>query len=292
MDLRRSCATLYLPTRGGATRRVAVPGWAALAACLGVPGAAALSVMLSLGAGPHWLVAGSPLARENALLRATMAGLDEEVADLSAEMALLAEERGAIASALALPADDGQGPRPGATMAGDARRLALQARLDRGAWEGMADSLGARAAARALVPAGAPCATGWTSSVYGPRLDPFTGRRSFHRGIDISVPRGTAVRATAGGTVAAVERQAGLGLVVKVDHGPGVQTVYAHLERALVNAGDTVEPGAVIARSGNTGRSSAPHLHYEVRLDGRAVNPRRFLGEPGGARAAPVVVSR
>lgn len=291
MNLRRSCATLYLPARDGSTRRVAVPGWAALAACLGVPGASAIAVMLALGVGPRWLVAGAPLARENALLRATMAGLDEEVADLSAEMALLAEERGALATALDLSPDAGGIP-VGGPAAGAVRRLAAQARLDRSAWAGIADSLESRAAARALTPTGVPCATGWTSSVFGPRLDPFTGRRSFHRGVDISVPRGTAVRATAGGTVAAVERQAGLGLVVKIDHGPGVQTVYAHLDRALVTAGDAVAPGALIARSGSTGRSSAPHLHYEVRLNGRAVDPRRFLGEPAGARPAQVLVSR
>lgn len=236
MDLRRSCATVYLPARGGGTRRLALPAWVAVLGCLAVPGAAALAVMLAVGAGPGWLAAGSPLARENAALRATMTDLDREMAGLADELAGL---RGALA-----------------------------------------DSFAARASAREHVPSLAPCEAGWTSSVFGPRLDPFTGRRAFHRGVDISLPAGSPVRATAAGTVVAVERQVGLGLVVKIDHGGGLQTVYAHLERSLVRPGQLVERGRRIARSGSSGRSSAPHLHYEVRRDGLAINPRPYLGEP------------
>lgn len=289
MDLRRSCATVYVPARGGGTRRLSLPAWAALAAVVGVPVAAAAAVMLALGAGPDWLAAGSPLARENALLRATMAGLDQDVADLSGELADLDETRNRLAFAL-----DVDGTRQGAAVTGGsgARQALIRARESRQAWAALADSVAARAAARTLVPSRSPCDAGWASSVYGPRLDPFTGRRVFHRGIDISVPSGTAVRATADGAVATVERQVGLGLVVKVDHGPGLQTVYAHLERALVRPGQAVAQGQVIARSGSSGRSTAPHLHYEVRRDGRAVNPRPYLGEPAAPPGSQQLAAR
>jgi murein DD-endopeptidase MepM/ murein hydrolase activator NlpD len=115
------------------------------------------------------------------------------------------------------------------------------------------------------------------SSSYGRRRDPFTGKSRFHHGIDYSVPLGTPVRATAAGVVASMKNEAGLGKVVKIDHGNGVVTVYAHLSAWTVKSGQRVERGDVIARSGNTGRSTAPHLHYEVRVSGRHVNPVPYV---------------
>jgi murein DD-endopeptidase MepM/ murein hydrolase activator NlpD len=274
MNLRRSCATIYLPAPRGGTRRVSVPAWAALATCVGTPAATALAVLLALGAGPAWLGGNAPLARENAALRATMVGLDLEVEALAAEVLDLAAIHDRVAGELDLPqyADGG-------FVEDDPRRLAALARSQRLDFEAMLDTLASREEALARIPSIAPCNAGWTSSLYGPRRDPFTGRRAFHRGVDFSLPSGTPVLATAAGTVAVVERQAGLGLLVKVDHGHGLQTVYAHLGRTLVRPGDAVGMGTVIARSGNSGRSTAPHLHYEVRVDGRAVNPRSYLAE-------------
>jgi murein DD-endopeptidase MepM/ murein hydrolase activator NlpD len=85
------------------------------------------------------------------------------------------------------------------------------------------------------------------------------------------------VRVTGDGTVLAVQTQRGFGKVVKIDHGNGVTTVYAHLDRTLVKKGDTVARGDVIGNSGNSGRSSAPHLHYEVRIGDRPVNPISYI---------------
>lgn len=100
-------------------------------------------------------------------------------------------------------------------------------------------------------------------------------RSRFHRGVDIGVPAGTPVRAPAAGTVASARRDGSYGLAVLVDHGRGIRTRYAHLSSIAVRPGQRVERGSILGASGNTGRSAGPHLHYEVLVDGRPVNPRR-----------------
>jgi len=141
----------------------------------------------------------------------------------------------------------------------------------------MLDTLNARTVVRERIPSIRPVDTGWLSSRFGFRNDPFTGQQTFHRGLDFSTPVGTPVRVTGDGTVAAVQTQRGFGKVVKVDHGNGVTTIYAHLDHIEVKKGQKVTRGEVIAHSGNTGRSSAPHLHYEIRLAGRPVNPISYI---------------
>jgi murein DD-endopeptidase MepM/ murein hydrolase activator NlpD len=280
MHLKRSCATVYLDTRDGKTRRVTVPVWVAWLGGLGVPAAAAVAVMLALGAGPVWLRGQSPVTRENAALRATMAGLDLQLEELAAEMDGLAVAHDRIADELALPALESSPAASGRAHGPAAAalcRLLDRARAQRAGFGALQDTFSARAALRARVPAINPCSAGWPSSAFGYRNDPFTGRRAFHRGLDISLPVGSPVRATADGRVVAVEKQRGLGLLVKVDHGQGLVTVYGHLDRALVRRGEQVGRGEAIALSGNTGRSTAPHLHYEVQRHGCAVNPRPYL---------------
>ncbi|MCD7109794.1 M23 family metallopeptidase [Rhizobium sp. DKSPLA3] len=115
------------------------------------------------------------------------------------------------------------------------------------------------------------------TSQFGNRLDPFLGRLALHAGIDFRVAIGTSVRATAPGKVVVAGRNGGYGNMVEIDHGNGVSTRYGHLSTILVNVGDVVKAGEAIARSGSTGRSTGPHLHYEVRLHGDAVDPMRFL---------------
>lgn len=118
---------------------------------------------------------------------------------------------------------------------------------------------------------------GWYSSGFGHRKDPFTGRRSFHSGLDISAKAGSPVLATADGIVEYSGREGFFGYVVKVDHGNGIHTVYAHNSVNLVTKGEQVRRGQVIARVGSTGRSTGPHLHYGVRVDGEYVNPYRYI---------------
>lgn len=115
------------------------------------------------------------------------------------------------------------------------------------------------------------------TSSFGNRLDPFLGRLALHAGIDFRAPTGTRILATAPGTVITAGKTGGYGNMVEIDHGNGITTRYAHLSTILVNAGDKITTGEAIARSGSTGRSTGPHLHYEVRLNGEAVDPMRFL---------------
>ena len=118
---------------------------------------------------------------------------------------------------------------------------------------------------------------GYFSSGFGNRTDPFTGGRDFHPGIDVSAPRGTKVVAPADGVVVAVGPRGAYGLAAIVDHGFGLVTRYAHLERFNVRAGQRVRRGDVIGFVGSTGRSNAPHLHYEVWLDDKAQNPVHYI---------------
>lgn len=118
---------------------------------------------------------------------------------------------------------------------------------------------------------------GILTSGFGNRRDPLTGQRALHSGIDISAPPGRPVAAAASGVVVKTEQYGGLGRAVFVSHGFGRTTVYGHLSRLLVTPGQKVERGTPIGLVGNTGRSTGYHLHYEVRIDGRSVNPLPFL---------------
>jgi murein DD-endopeptidase MepM/ murein hydrolase activator NlpD len=117
------------------------------------------------------------------------------------------------------------------------------------------------------------------SSGFGRRRDPFTGEAAFHPGIDICAARGTPFRATADGTVVLVERSSGLGLTVVIGHGNGYETLYGHCDKVTVSTGQTVRRGEVIGEVGSTGRSTGPHVHYEVHQNGQSINPRPFLLE-------------
>jgi murein DD-endopeptidase MepM/ murein hydrolase activator NlpD len=118
---------------------------------------------------------------------------------------------------------------------------------------------------------------GLITAGYGRRPDPFTGRKAFHRGLDISARRGTRVLAPADGIVVFAGRNGGLGKTVRVSHGFGFSTMYGHLDQMTLSPGDEVRRGEEIGLLGNSGRSTGPHLHYEVHVDGRAVNPLYYI---------------
>ena len=118
-------------------------------------------------------------------------------------------------------------------------------------------------------------------SSFGERSDPFSGEGAWHTGLDISGPQGEPVRVTADGVVSRAEWSTGYGRLIIVDHGNGMQTWYAHLSRFNVIPGQEVRRGDVIGLVGSTGRVTAPHLHYEVRMGGVAVNPYRYLAHAG-----------
>jgi murein DD-endopeptidase MepM/ murein hydrolase activator NlpD len=127
------------------------------------------------------------------------------------------------------------------------------------------------------LPFGRPVTGVRLTSGFGKRRDPFRGTWSMHSGVDWAGPRGTPVRATAGGVVTFAGRMSGYGKVVVIRHGFGHETRYAHLRRALVKEGQRVRRGEQIAEMGNTGRSTGTHLHYEVRIDDDPVNPKKFI---------------
>jgi murein DD-endopeptidase MepM/ murein hydrolase activator NlpD len=115
------------------------------------------------------------------------------------------------------------------------------------------------------------------TSGFGMRVDPFLGQLAMHTGVDFDADSGDPVRAAASGTVVQSGRNGGYGIMVEVDHGNGLSTRYAHLSAALAAEGATVAAGAIVGRAGSTGRSTGPHLHYEIRRDGEPVNPQRYL---------------
>jgi murein DD-endopeptidase MepM/ murein hydrolase activator NlpD len=115
------------------------------------------------------------------------------------------------------------------------------------------------------------------TSPFGMRIDPFTGRYAMHTGIDLRDGIGTPVRSTAAGIVIFAGTSGGYGNMVEIDHGHGLTTRYGHLQSIIVHEGEHVSFGSFIGQLGSTGRSTGPHLHYEVRIDGEAVDPTRFL---------------
>ena len=127
------------------------------------------------------------------------------------------------------------------------------------------------------LPNSSPVTVAFNSSSFGWRLDPFNGHKAFHEGLDFPADTGTPIYAAAGGIVTTAEQTPDYGKLVKIDHGSGLETRYAHASRLLVKVGDRVEKGQEIAEVGSTGRSTGPHLHYEIRLDGNALDPRQYL---------------
>ncbi len=156
---------------------------------------------------------------------------------------------------------------------------ALQARL--GDIEQLIARLSDAATLRSLalmrMPSRPPIEHAALVSLFGNRDDPLTGRRAFHAGLDFAAGAGSTIRAAAGGTVAVAGFRPDYGWVVEIEHGNGLRTRYAHASRLWVRAGDVVAPGEPIAAVGSTGRSTGPHLHFEVLRNGEATDPRRYL---------------
>jgi murein DD-endopeptidase MepM/ murein hydrolase activator NlpD len=118
---------------------------------------------------------------------------------------------------------------------------------------------------------------GWISRGYGYKIDPFTGQRAFHAGLDVACNEGTTIVAPADGVVEYAGWKAGLGIMVKIDHGYGYATIYGHMSRNIARTGDRVSRGDAIGEVGSTGHSTGPHLHYEVWKDGRAADPYHYI---------------
>lgn len=125
--------------------------------------------------------------------------------------------------------------------------------------------------------AGRPVKKGWLSSPYGRRIDPFTGRRSWHKGIDFAAKEGTEIIAVGSGVVTWSGDRGGYGLMVEINHGNGYTTRYSHNKSNKVKVGDIVSKGQTIALLGSSGRSTGPHVHFEVLVSGRQVDPSSYI---------------
>ncbi len=142
--------------------------------------------------------------------------------------------------------------------------------------ESLLDSLKDKRNLLASTPSLRP-AVGWISSNFGYRVSPFTGRRELHKGMDIANREGTPIIAPADGLVTFADNKWLIGNMITIEHGFGMLTNYGHLHKILKKKGERVKRGEVIALMGNTGRSTGPHVHYEVRLNGVPVNPENFI---------------
>jgi murein DD-endopeptidase MepM/ murein hydrolase activator NlpD len=194
-------------------------------------------------------------------------------------------------------------PGRGGPLAADAHAMSMRelqsqvARVDRDV-EQRADfmnvvesELASNEARDALLPKGTPLSQGFVGSGYGMRNDPFTGQLSMHTGVDFAAPTGTPIFAAAGGVVVAAEPNTAFGNMVEVDHGKGLSTMYAHTSRMLVKPGDIVRKGQKIAEVGTTGRSTGPHLHFEVHVNGAPTNPSKYLATLHPAGTVPAVAA-
>jgi len=136
----------------------------------------------------------------------------------------------------------------------------------------------------ALLPSGMPVAQGYIASGFGDRSDPFDGHQAIHMGVDFSAPAGTPVSAVADGVVTYAGERSGYGNVIEIDHGNGYMTRYAHNSAFVAEVGTRVHAGQVIVKVGSTGRSTGSHCHFEVWLNGRAVNPMAYVKSTRAAR--------
>ncbi len=160
-------------------------------------------------------------------------------------------------------------------------RLALDLERIDATFALVAQAAALRNLATMAFPSRAPIDGGTVSSGYGNRRDPFTHRLARHTGIDIRAPRGAPILASAGGRVSFAGYRSAYGNTVEIDHGNGLKTRYGHASKLFVRSGDIVLPGQRVAAVGSTGRSTGPHLHFEVLRNGAQVEPRRYLARRG-----------
>jgi murein DD-endopeptidase MepM/ murein hydrolase activator NlpD len=252
--------------------------------------AGGVALLSLLGLGHYFSLLGSSsenrvLKEENAQLRSQILLVQEKVAHISATLdrverfdaklrtavtELQDPERGAGQGPVEAAPPKGAipGPAPAAPEVGGPPRA-------EGAAGGQGDDQGSRLpSAPSLWPA-----RGWLTSEFGVRVDPYSAERAMHRGVDIATPHGAAVIAPSDGLVVFSGVEGSYGKVLVIDHGWGLKTRYGHLSEVLVSPGERVKRGARVALVGNTGRSTGPHLHYEVRVNGIPENPARFFTE-------------
>ena len=178
--------------------------------------------------------------------------------------------------------EDSDAPQGGSAELPDVRQMldAVQRRLETRDSQLLAleNVILSRRLNEAISPEGRPVVDGYISSYFGERADPFDGHDAIHKGVDFAGERGAPVIAVAAGVVTANEYRQGYGNLIEINHGNGLVTRYGHNQRGMVAVGQTVTRGQTVALMGSTGRSTGPHVHFEVLKDGRQVNPLSFIG--------------
>jgi murein DD-endopeptidase MepM/ murein hydrolase activator NlpD len=255
----------------------------------------ACSVALIAGWAPHLFFRSRALAdhaaaveAENRKLREDKARYEVSLAQMGEHLASIESVAGKLAQAVGLKDLPSEHPAGGAGVASLGGRsemfgeesAAFGKRMENldASFDRLEQAWGDRLKVLASTPSLAPV-SGFFSDGYGWRRDPIDGSREFHKGVDIVAPTGTPVRAAADGLVTAAGRMAGYGSMIHLAHGYGMGTRYGHLSKIVVNPGQRVKRGDLIGYVGSTGRSTGPHLHYEVFRAGSQVDPRKYLGE-------------
>jgi murein DD-endopeptidase MepM/ murein hydrolase activator NlpD len=224
---------------------------------------------------------------ENQKLRDDKSHYEAVVAQMGEQLAAVESVAGRLAKAVGIKDIPSEHPSGGAGAVFSARAdifgeesSALRKRIENldSSFDRLEQAWGERLKVLASTPSLAPV-SGFFSDGFGWRRDPIDGAREFHKGVDIVASTGTPVRASADGLVTAAGRMAGYGAMIQLVHGFGMSTRYGHLSRVMVTPGQRVRRGDVIGLVGSTGRSTGPHLHYEVFRAGAQVDPRKYLGE-------------
>lgn len=294
---------LVVPDRSSSTRRFRVPQglFTRLAVIAGVVALAAVAALFHYAHVVSQIADDRAIKEENAQLRAELLQIQQKVVNINKTLDRVEQLDQKLRSISMLSDPDRSlaigpvGAKAGEGEADDGKSLVLDPE-DGPTVESKLDSLSAEAAKqeqslqelqeyfqdqKSLL-ASAPSiwpARGFVTSDFGHRLDPYTAERVMHEGLDIAVPYGTPVEAPADGTVVFASTAGGYGNVLVIDHGYGIKTRFGHLSQILVKAGQKVHRGDKVALSGNTGRSTGPHVHYEVRVNGIPQNPRKFILE-------------
>jgi len=221
------------------------------------------------------------LVQVNQQLEDTLAEVQARLDEFEERTSRLALAAGMEAQAVGFSGTGGNGNMVGAGGPYDRLPESPEALAAQGRWverqlELVEGHLSEQEHLLASTPTIAP-ALGLITDGFGRRKDPFTGRLAFHRGLDLAARRGTPVKAPADGIVVFAGRNGGLGKTVRLSHDFGFTTVYGHLDKILVEPGDHVARGQELGMLGNSGRSTGPHLHYEVHVEGKAVNPLYYI---------------
>ena len=229
------------------------------------------------------------LAREDARQKLTayakrMGAFQAQMSRIEAVAERLANQVGLDLAAFQLEDEPGVGGASPDTKGGvedgllaELRKLELSISTKTGQFEALGYLLSDDERSQSRKPDGWPVDGGWISSSYGSRTNPLTGKRQFHQGVDIPGHSGSDVVAVADGVVSQSKYAGNYGWTVQLNHGDGVQTQYSHNKENLVAVGDTVHKGEVIAILGSTGRSTGPHVHFEVKQSGKTVNPYPYI---------------